>query len=149
VLTPSSTTDAVVAFSQNPATSFGSTTGQSVPGATNNGLVRITEPCYTLETTVSPANAGTISVSPPFNCEGNKYTAATIVQLTADASTGYSFSTWSGDVTGNNNPVSVTLDKNKSVVATFITREQPLFLPHLRRAALTIALINNQGNNVV
>ena len=50
------------------------------------------------------------------NCAGG-YTAGTVVQLTAVPNTGYVFSSWSGDASGTSNPVSVTMDGNKSVTA--------------------------------
>ena len=39
--------------------------------------------------------------------------------LTATANTGYAFTGWSGDATGTNNPLSVTLTTNKTITANF------------------------------
>ena len=39
--------------------------------------------------------------------------------LTASANAGYTFSNWSGDVTGVTNPTTVTMNSNKSVTANF------------------------------
>jgi uncharacterized repeat protein (TIGR02543 family) len=41
------------------------------------------------------------------------------VLLTAVQNAGYHFADWTGDVNGTNNPVSVTMNSNKSVVANF------------------------------
>jgi len=42
-----------------------------------------------------------------------------VVSLTATPVVGWSFSGWSGDLTGSVNPASVTMDGNKVVTATF------------------------------
>ncbi len=42
-----------------------------------------------------------------------------IVQLTAQPTSGWSFGGWSGDLSGDTNPSSITIDRNKSVTATF------------------------------
>jgi uncharacterized repeat protein (TIGR02543 family) len=70
---------------------------------------------YTLTTTVSPANAGTISLNPP----GGVYTAGQVVTITAQANSGYRFVNWSGDVTGTSNPTTVEMNANKTVTANF------------------------------
>ena len=41
------------------------------------------------------------------------------VTLTASPADNYSFSGWSGDATGNTNPLTVTVDGNKTIVANF------------------------------
>jgi len=45
----------------------------------------------------------------------------TEVIVEAVPNTGYKFSEWSGDVSGTDNPIIITLDSNKSVTANFIT----------------------------
>jgi len=70
---------------------------------------------YTLSVSVSPAGAGSVSLNPP----GGVYTAGTVVQLTAQANSGYQFVSWSGDVTGTSNPTTVTMNSNKNVTANF------------------------------
>jgi hypothetical protein len=55
---------------------------------------------------------------------GNPTTATsfckgTQVELTAIADTGYSFTSWSGDLSGSTNPVVITMDSDKSVTANF------------------------------
>ncbi len=72
---------------------------------------------YTLTVTVSPTGAGTVSLNPA----GGTYTAGTQVTLTATANTGYTFSSWSGDLTGTQNPATITMNSNKSVTAIFTT----------------------------
>lgn len=43
------------------------------------------------------------------------------VQLTAIASSGYTFSHWSGDLTGSDNPATVIITSNKNITANFIS----------------------------
>jgi len=68
---------------------------------------------YTL--TVVDSGSGNVSLSPP----GGNYDAGTIVTLTANASSGWIFQYWSGDLSGNENPVSITMDSDKNVTAVF------------------------------
>jgi uncharacterized repeat protein (TIGR02543 family) len=70
---------------------------------------------YTLTVTVNPSGAGTVSLSPA----GGTYTAGTVVTLTATANTGYRFSSWGGDLSGSQNPTTITMNSNKSVIANF------------------------------
>ena len=48
------------------------------------------------------------------------YDYGSVVELTAIADAGYTFSGWSGDLSGSVNPTSVTLDSEKSVTANFL-----------------------------
>ena len=48
------------------------------------------------------------------------YASGTSVELTANPVPGWSFSGWSGDLTGSTNPKNITMDSNKTVTATFI-----------------------------
>ena len=68
-----------------------------------------------LNVTSSPAAAGTVTKSP----SANYYAPKTTVQLTAKANEGWKFVGWEGAVTGTTETVSVTMDKEKSVVAKF------------------------------
>ncbi len=54
------------------------------------------------------------------------YAFETVVELTADASTGWVFVEWRGDVSGTQNPVQVEVDGAKSVTAVFERRNYPL-----------------------
>ncbi|WP_366917183.1 glycoside hydrolase family 11 protein [uncultured Fibrobacter sp.] len=68
-----------------------------------------------LNVTASPAAAGTVTKSP----SANYYAPKTTVQLTAKANEGWKFVGWEGDITGSTETISVTMDKEKSVVAKF------------------------------
>lgn len=71
---------------------------------------------YTVTVNVSPAGAGTVTLSPaqpPYH-----YNDA--VQLTANPATGYTFVNWSGSIPGSgNNPHSFLVDGNETITANF------------------------------
>ncbi|GAI24968.1 unnamed protein product, partial [marine sediment metagenome] len=58
---------------------------------------------------------GSVSLDPP----NNWYTPGTEVELTANPDSGWSFSHWSDDLTGSNNPEYITMDSDKTVTAHF------------------------------
>lgn len=68
-----------------------------------------------LNVTASPAAAGTVTKSP----SANYYAPKSTVQLTAKANEGWKFVGWEGGATGSTETISVTMDKEKSVVAKF------------------------------
>jgi uncharacterized repeat protein (TIGR02543 family) len=67
---------------------------------------------YTL--TISATN-GTVTKTP----DQTSYTSGQTVTLQAVPNTGYTFSSWSGDLTGTTNPATLVMDGNKSVTANF------------------------------
>jgi len=69
-------------------------------------------PKYALTVT---ATNGTVSKSP----DASTYDSASVVSLTAMPKSGYTFTGWSGAVSGTTNPVSVTMNAAKNVTATF------------------------------
>jgi hypothetical protein len=73
-----------------------------------------TEPTtYVLSTTVSPSEAGSISPS------SGEYESGVEVKLTASPASGYSFDYWSGDASGTQSIITVTMDSDKDIVANF------------------------------
>ena len=77
----------------------------------NNPPQTITK--YTFNAGVIPVGGGSISPSNGIYESGNKITIlATPVQ-------GFQFVSWSGDASGNNPSLSITIDSNKNVVANF------------------------------
>jgi len=68
-----------------------------------------------LTTISSPASGGTVARSP----DAASYTPGTVVTLTATASPGYVFVSWSGSITETANPAAVTMDADKAIIATF------------------------------
>jgi uncharacterized repeat protein (TIGR02543 family) len=72
-------------------------------------------PSYVLTTTASPTLGGTIGKSP----NQSSYLSGTVVTLTATPATGYTFTSWSGDLTGSTNLKTIIMDANKAVTANF------------------------------
>ncbi|HEY9049024.1 MAG TPA: InlB B-repeat-containing protein [Ohtaekwangia sp.] len=67
---------------------------------------------YTLTITTSPSDGGAVSGA-------GSYDAGSVVTLTATPAAGYTFTGWSGDVTGTHASVTVTMNSNKTVTANF------------------------------
>src|SRR5207249_6235588 len=68
---------------------------------------------YTLGVTTS--GSGTVTKNP----DQPTYTHGTVVQLTATPAAGWHFVGWSGDASGTATPLSLTMDGNKNITATF------------------------------
>jgi hypothetical protein len=64
---------------------------------------------------IDKVGEGTVTLDPP----GAAYDENTQVQLTAQADSGWVFSGWSDDLSGSQNPGTVTMDAEKTVTATF------------------------------
>ena len=77
-------------------------------GGTGTGPVE-----YTLDTSAS--GAGLITIEP----DQTAYTSGQSVTLTAVPDVGYNFSGWSGALVGVENPVTIAMDADKTIVATF------------------------------
>ncbi len=96
----------------------GAVTGNTNPQyVTVNGDTSIsvvfTQNSYTLSVTV--VGSGTVLKSP----DQPNYLSGSVIQLTATAASGWTFSGWSGDASGNTNPLNVTMNGSKSITATF------------------------------
>ena len=65
--------------------------------------------------TVLPQGAGSVTASP----YTNRYSSGTMVALTAVPGPGQSFLGWSGDTSGSQNPLSVTMNQSKVITASF------------------------------
>ena len=71
---------------------------------------------YTLTTNVSGTGGASGTIFPA----SGTFPAGTVVKLTASANAGSSFANWTGDATGTDTVVSITMDGNKTVAANFI-----------------------------
>ncbi len=65
---------------------------------------------------VNVTGQGTVTKNPDMA----SYPAGTVVTLTAVANQGWSFSHWTGDLTGSTNPQTITMDGDRSVTAVFV-----------------------------
>lgn len=75
--------------------------------------------CHNLTLNSNPASSGTISTDPAPNCGGAYFDEGTPVNLTPNANFGYTFTNWSGDASGSDNPTSITMDGDHTVIANF------------------------------
>jgi uncharacterized repeat protein (TIGR02543 family) len=123
----------------------GSLTGNTNPVSINMNshqtitavFVQPTSPTYSLGITVS--GSGTVVRSP----DKQDYTSGETVQLTAAPASGWQFTGWAGHATGTANPITVTMDANKSITATFTQ------LPSDGQQVISFTLINSQNNGDV
>ena len=67
---------------------------------------------YSLSTSSSPSNSGTVSGDGTYN-------SGSTISISATPSNGYQFSYWSGDASGSSNPLSITINQDTSIVANF------------------------------
>jgi hypothetical protein len=88
-----------------------------VPITVTNGTVILRE--YTL--IISFDGSGSVTKNP----NQGTYPYGSVVQLTAVPTTGWTFSSWSGDLTGSTNPTSITMNSNKSITAHFVNSALP------------------------
>jgi uncharacterized repeat protein (TIGR02543 family) len=75
----------------------------------------IQAPTYTLTINIDPAGSGTVAKFP----DKVEYDAGDTVMVTAAPADGFSFTGWSGDLSGSLNPAQIIMDGNKTVTATF------------------------------
>ena len=90
-----------------------------VSGTVDMGAYEYQGTGYTL--TVAIIGSGTVRRDPTLSI----YPAGASVTLTATPAGGWVFTGWSGDVTGAANPVSVTMNRNLSLAATFAGSNLP------------------------
>ncbi|MCL0048337.1 hypothetical protein M1N20_02675, partial [Dehalococcoidia bacterium] len=93
-------------------------TYEFTPGGITRLDLSVVIPRYILTIAIDPPASGTVSLSPEPDPDG-KYTAQTEVTLTATPAAGWRFDRWSGDVTGTEPTVTLTMDAHKSVTAHF------------------------------
>lgn len=76
---------------------------------------------YTLTVSASPAGSGSVQVAPL----KNNYVNHEQVILTAVPGVDYEFLNWSGGASGSDNPLTITMDSNKSITAVFQNTAPP------------------------
>jgi uncharacterized repeat protein (TIGR02543 family) len=93
---------------------------------TMNGNKSVTANYIAIEYTLSVTSAhGTVAKDP----DKATYHYGEVVQLTATPATGWIFANWSGDASGTANPVSLTMNGNKTVTAHYTSNLWMLYLP--------------------
>jgi len=86
-------------------------------------------PMHTLSVSVSPSGYGYVSKSPSPDCPTNRYDEGTVVQLTANAYSGYTFDHWSGNLFGSSNPANITMSADRTVTANFVVANNDPYTP--------------------
>ena len=93
-------------------------------------------PTYTLNTSVSPSGAGSVSPS------GGQYEPGVQVTLTATPASGYTFDYWGGDASGSSATITIIMDSNKSIIAHFADTTPPVIsgadISHVTESRATI-----------
>jgi hypothetical protein len=84
------------------------------------------------DVSVQTTAGGNVALAP----EDGPYLEGSVVMLTAMPEDGFDFAMWQGDLSGPENPASLTLDEDKSVVAVFQAPEPAELV--LRGAALAL-----------
>ena len=80
--------------------------------------ILFTQTSYSLTATTNPAGAGTVTINPPPD-QGANYAPGSVVSLTAVPSAGAVFTGWTGNANATNNPLVLTMNSNKTIVAEF------------------------------
>jgi sugar lactone lactonase YvrE len=131
VLTPGSHTVSFKSVSGYTTPSSQTVTINANAQTTASGTYSVIAPStYTLTLNNNSPQGG---ASPSPSAIGNIYTAGEIVQLYATASSGYHFTSWSGDASGTANPTTITMNGNKSVTANFASGD-----PNMGTVIITI-----------
>ncbi len=98
---------------------------QIPPGATRNIIIIKTGaimplPTYTLD--VTTVGSGIVVKNP----DQTNYTSGTSVQLIATPNSPWIFKNWSGDTSSSVNPLSIIMNSNKNITATFLLPKPPV-----------------------
>ena len=78
-------------------------------------VVEEQQPMYSLKVVIEPEGAGYVNVTP----YAESYVNGSIVELKASPYEGYEFDRWNGDIFSYENPVTIVMDSNKTIVAKF------------------------------
>ncbi len=105
----------------------GDLSGSSTPQSLTMDSAKTVTATFTLDEyslSISVVGNGSVAKNP----DQTTYHYGDVVTLTATADTGWNFFGWSGDLTANTNPVTVTIDGSKTITATFAQNEYSLIV---------------------
>jgi hypothetical protein len=116
VVTVTATPDAGAGFDGFAGDLTGTTTPQllAVDGDKTVSASFTPLPSYALALTIR--GSGTVAIDPPTG----PYLSGTVVSLTATPASGWRLEGWSGNATGADNPLLLTMDADKAVEASFV-----------------------------
>jgi uncharacterized repeat protein (TIGR02543 family) len=89
----------------------------AAPSSDTTFTATLTASQYLLTTASAPAAGGTVTANPASS--DGYYNAGVSVQLTAAPAGGYTFTGWSGDLSGTTSPQAVTMSAARGVTANF------------------------------
>jgi uncharacterized repeat protein (TIGR02543 family) len=116
VVTLTATANAGYTFSNWSGDATGSTNPVTMTiNGNKNVTANFTQNQYTLTVNIAPSGSGSVTKSP----DKASYIYGEQVTLTATANSGYTFDKWSGDVSGATNPITLTVNGNKTATANF------------------------------
>jgi len=111
-------------------TTTSATESDTSNNASSASVIVAAEETYVL--TIHIVGDGSVTSTPPGTVmlPYHLYPAGTVVTLTATPDMGWHFTGWSGDLSGEVNPDQLTMDADKVVTATFMTK---IYLPLVQR----------------
>ncbi|CAL2076882.1 conserved protein of unknown function precursor containing a type A C-terminal secretion signal [Tenacibaculum sp. 190524A02b] len=96
----------------------------------------------TYSLTINAIN-GSVTANP--SQTGGTYADGTSVTLTATPDVGYQFDGWSGDVTGSTNPLTITMDTDKTVTAMFSKIQYELTVTKVGNGTIVASPVGTNG----
>jgi len=109
----------------NTGYTFTGWTGDATGTSNSLTIVMNSNKNITANFALTPPNTFTLNVTATLggttakNPDLISYTSGAVVQVTATPNTGYTFAGWTGDATGTINPLSVTMNSDKNIIANF------------------------------
>ena len=91
----------------------GTTNPVTVTVTKNMNITATFAQSFTVTTSADPTAGGSVTLNPP----GASYAPGTQVTVTAAANSGYSFTNWSGDLSGSNPTETITVNGKMTIVA--------------------------------
>ena len=104
------------AFSHWTGDASGTSQVLGLPVDGEKGIVAVFDPKVTVA--CDPVEGGSVEVTSPLSSGG--YATGTEITIEAIASKGYKFKSWSGDLSGSDNPTSISVDSPKTLTALFV-----------------------------
>ncbi len=81
---------------------------------------------FELTVLIDPESTGEVTINPNLT----EYADSVSVELFVMPDSGYGFMDWSGDLTGNQNPITIIITKSLNITAHFETRPEEVTTPH-------------------
>ncbi|MEX1213387.1 MAG: BspA family leucine-rich repeat surface protein [Balneolaceae bacterium] len=78
---------------------------------------------------------------------GDSFIHGSKVEFRANPEEGYRFVGWSGDLSGNENPVTISMDENKSISASFEIRNYPLTIETTGEGSVQEKVVQSLNEN--